>query len=308
LAATLSVLAGGYRLGKRQIKQLAVDLFGLSVSTGMICKLERKTAEILEPVHQELSEHVRTQDAGGDETGWRENKQRAWLWVVTTPLVIVFTIARSRGGSVARRLLGETFSRVLTCDRWGAYRSFRRLQWCWAHLRRDFQAMIDRGGPGKRIGENLLAHSDTLFTYWHRVRDGTLARSTFQNYVRELRAAFVQDLLEGSECGCAKTAATCANLFEDEQWLWTFVYHEGIEPTNNAAERAQRHAVQWRRSSGGTASEAGSRYVERMLTAIATCRQQGRNLLDYLTQCHECALRKLPVPSLLPSQQRHAAA
>ena len=98
-----------------------------------------------------------------------------------------------------------------------------------------------------------------------------------------LRCEVRQTLKEGSKCGCAKTSATCFEILKVEEGLWTFARIEGIEPTNNAAERALRFAVIWRRISGGTDSERGSRFVERTLSVVATCRQQGRNVLEYLT-------------------------
>ena len=162
--------------------------------------------------------------------------------------------------------------------------------------------MIDRGGAGEAIGRRLLRLSNRLFRHWHRVRDGTLRSGRVPGadeprLRREVKAA----LEEGSRCGCAKTAATCFEILKVEEGLWTFARVEGVEPTNNAAERALRHAVIWRRISGGTDSVDGSRFVERMLTVVATCRQQGRNVLDYLTSCFEADLRGQKVPSLVPA-------
>lgn len=308
LAALTGVLSGVYRLGKRPVQQLFQDLFGLAISTGMICKLQSRTARLLTPVYDELCDHVRTQDVHLDETGWREAKHRAWLWVVVAPLVTVFHLARSRGRDVVRHLLGPAFAGTATCDRWKAYRHLKRIQWCWAHLRRDFQAMIDRGGPSQPIGEALLGHSDVLFEWWHRVRDGTLSRATFRTYVGWLRCAVRDDLERGTACGCAKTAGTCRDVLAHEPRLWTFARHVGIEPTNNAAERAVRHAVLWRKCSGGTDSTTGSRFVERILSVVATCRQQQRHVLDYLTQCHRSALAGDIIPSLLPSIDAATAA
>lgn len=285
LAAVLSLLSGGYRLGKRSVKQLAADLFGLDVSLGMISKLERQTAQALERPLAELLEHVRSQDVHVDETGWRENKRRAWLWVAVAPRASVFRIAPSRSASAAKELLGEDFSRVAVCDRFRGYLWIEPVQLCWAHLRRDFQAMIDRGGTSRSIGEQLLSLSDVLFEWWHRVRDGTMARSTFQRHLVPLRRDVRDQLERGARSGCAKTQATCRDLLEDERWLWTFARRAGVEPTNNAAERALRHAVLWRKSSFGSDSPAGSRFVERILSLAATCRQQERGLLDTLTQC-----------------------
>jgi transposase len=170
------------------------------------------------------------------------------------------------------------------------------------HLRRDFQAMIDRGGAGRPTGEALLGHSDHLFHWWHRVRDGTLSRATFRTYVGWLRSAVRDDLGCGTACGCAKTAATCRALLAHERRLWTFVRHDGVEPTDNVAERTVRHGVLWRKTSGGTDSATGSRFVERILSVVATCRQQDRNVWDYLTNCHRSGLAGHRAPSLLPTQ------
>jgi len=170
------------------------------------------------------------------------------------------------------------------------------------HLDRDFQAMVDRGGESAEVGRRLLAHSERVFDWWHRVRDGTMARATLRSNVAMLRFSFRDDLRLGEARSCAKTAATCRELLAGETHLWTFVRVEGIEPTNNDAERALRHGVIYRKTSGGTDSEAGSRFVERMLTVVATCRQRGINVLDYLTACYQARLDGQPAPSLLPSE------
>src|SRR5256885_708705 len=119
------------RKRKPPVRQLLADLFGLSISTGMICKLQRRAADLLTPAYDELCHHVRTQDVHLDETGWREDKKRAWLWAVVAPLVTIFHIARSRGRDVVEQLLGGAFPKVATCDRWTAYRHLKRIQWCW---------------------------------------------------------------------------------------------------------------------------------------------------------------------------------
>jgi transposase len=300
LQAVLAVLAGAYRLGKRPIRQLAHDLFGLSISTGMVAKLERSTADALQQPMAELESHVRTQPANVDETSWREAQWRAWLWVVVTPLVTVFRIAATRCGKVAGELLGSAYREVVTSDRWKAYNGFRRRQFCWSHLRRDFQAMIDRENGGAPIGKQLLDLSDRMFAWWHRVRDGTLTRSSFQVYISGLRANVLDALVNGQNCGCPKTAATCRELITHERKLWTFVRWEGIEPTNNAAERALRHAVLWRKGSGGTDSSRGSRFVERVLSVRETCRQQGRDFVEYLVACCLAQSEGKAPPSLLP--------
>lgn len=304
LHAVLSVLTGAYRLSKRQVVQLGSDLLGLRISVGMIAKLERITADVLEHPVAELAERVKVAEAANiDETGWREAHLKAWLWVVVTSLGIVFRIVRSRAGAVAQDLLGEEPKPIIISDRFPAYEwiGLKSRQVCWAHLRRDFQAMIDRDGDGAEPGRQLLWQSDKLFESWHKVRDGTIRRSTFVQYMAWLRPMVRSSLERGSRCACAKTAATCGELLRLWECLWTFTRVAGVEPTNNAAERALRHAVIWRRISGGTDSETGSRYVERMLSVVATCRQQGRDVLGYLTSCHRARLYGRPAPSLIPA-------
>jgi transposase len=306
LQAVLTVFAGAYRLSKRQIRQLSADLFGLSISTGMIAKLERRSAAVLEAPYHELAVSVHSADAANiDETSWRQARKKAWLWVTVTRIATVFTIAGHRSGEVARALLGSEPEQVVGSDRFSAYEwiAARWRQMCWAHLRRDFQAMIDRGGDGKPIGETLLKRSHRLFHHWHRVRDGALDWETFGTRMARLRREVRQALEDGSKCGCARTSATCFEILKVEEGLWTFAKVKGIEPTNNAAERALRFAVIWRRISGGTDSERGSRFVERTLSVVATCRQQGRNLLEYLTSCFEAEHRGQPIPSLMPISQ-----
>ena len=303
LHAALSVLTGAYRLSKRQVAQLCSDLLGLTISVGMIVKLERITAEVLEQPVAELAEAVKTAEAANiDETGWRESHLKAWLWVVVTSAGILFRIVRSRAGAVAKDLLGEEPKPIVIGDRFPGYQwiTLKSRQVCWAHLRRDFQAMIDRDCDGAEVGRQLLWQSNKLFESWHKVRDGTIQRSTFLQTVGWLRPMVRSSLQRGSHCGCTKTAATCGELLRLWDCLWTFTRVAGVEPTNNAAERALRHAVIWRRISGGTDSEAGSRFVERMLSAVATCRQQGRSTLDYLTSCFEARLVGQDIPSLLP--------
>ena len=270
----------------------------------MISKLERQSAVVLEAPYNELAVAIhRAKVTNIDETSWRERFKKAWLWATLTPLFTVFTIAKSRGGDVARALLGSEDDQVVGSDRFSAYGWImpRWRQACWAHLRRDFQAMIDRGGGGVAIGDRLLSLSNELFHHWHRVRDGTLEWGPFQTEMNRLRREVKESLSKGSQCPCAKTAATCFEILKVEEGLWTFARVKGVEPTNNAAERALRHAVIWRRVSGGTDSVDGSRFVERMLTVVATCRQQGRNVLDYLTTCFEADRRGQALPSLLPA-------
>ena len=303
LQSVLSLLSGAYRLSKRMVETLVEDIFAIPICTGTICNLERQTTAATEPVVQELREYVQTQNGNMDETSWREENQKAWLWVMATACVTVFHIARRRNGAVARFLLGPGFHWVLTSDRYSAYMwlALEHRQICWAHLRRDFQAMIDRGGASTPVGEGLLRWCDELFHEWYRVRDGTITHATFQRRMKVVRLMVQYWLEKGKVCACAKTAGMCKEILRVEPALWTFADVEGIEPTNNAAERALRHAVLWRKSSYGTASKAGSQFVANILSIVATCRQQNRNVLDFLTDCCQTHLQDTKSPSLLPT-------
>jgi transposase len=306
LQAALALMTGAYRMSKRMVQTFCGDVLGVPVCAGQVCASEAETAAATEAVVQELRDYVREQPANVDETGWWQQRQRGWLWAVVTQAVTVFTIALSRAGTVAQGLIDPSAGQVITTDRYKGYLwlPLRQRQVCWAHLIRDFQAMVDRASAGSAVGEELLCCSEDLFTWWYRVRDGTLSRSTFQRYVAGLRPWVRSQLEAGAACACAKTAGTCREILAVEPALWTFARVEGVEPTNNAAERALRHAVLWRKASHGTESGAGSRFVGNILTVVATCRQQGRNVLDYLASCCQAALNGLPPPGLLPGPVR----
>ena len=238
-----------------------------------------------------------------DETGWREKQQRAWLWAAVTAGVTVFVIRLSRGGKVAQELLGDRFWGYLVTDRWSAYTWYPpwRRQVCWAHLLRDIEAMIVRGGGSREIGEALRAQARQMFHWWHRVRDGTLAPASFASYMRPIRREVERLLDAGQTCGVPKTEGTCREMLKLRQALWTFVRHPEVEPTNHAAERAIRPGVLWRKGSFGTQSAEGSRFVEAMMTAVATLQQQHRPVLNYLAAACAAALYGEPIPALLPT-------
>jgi transposase len=302
LASLVGLCGGAYRMSKRMVASFCTDVLGVPLALGEVCQVEQTVAAALDLPVQEARAYVQGQDVNVDETPWREEQRRARLWVVVTQWVSVFCIRTSRGAKVLWELLGEEYGGVLTSDRAKAYNGqpLHRHQVCWAHLRRDFQAMIDRGGAGAPIGEVLLEQAEVLFGWWHRVRDGTWSRATFQSYARWLRGVVREELMRGTRCACPKTAATCQELLKVEPALWTFVRVPGIDPTNNAAERGLRHAVQWRKTSYGTDSVAGSHFVENVLTVVASCRQQERNVLDYLTRCCQAWYAGTAPPSLLP--------
>lgn len=308
LCALSSLLVGKYRLSKRLVQAALSDMLGVEVSLGSVANVEREMSQALSPAVTEAQAYVRQADmAHADETGWVEGRhqgraRRAWLWVVATLLVVVFHISSSRGGKVAKKLLGEDFTGFLVTDRWSAYEWYDAglRQVCWAHLTRDFQGFIDRGGEGGRLGKRLMRERNRMFKWWHRVRDGTLSREDFARRMRPVERRVGRLLRQAQERAEKKTAGMAKEILKLEKALWTFVDVPGVEPTNNFAERCIRHGVVYRKTSFGTQSPEGSRFVERILTVVMTLKMQQRPVLDFLTHTLHAYRRELPLPSLLP--------
>ena len=303
LTAVVALLTGRYRLTKREAAQCLTDLFGVELCVGSVSALEAAMSTALERVVTAARTAVQQAAvANMDETGWREGRKRAWVWTVVTATLTIFHIDPSRGGKVAQALLGAAWAGIVGSDRGTMYGWLpaARRQVCWAHLKRDFQKLVDWGAGARPIGQRLLAIEAQVFAAWHRFRRGEIDRSALQHLLAPLQAEMAQ-VLEAAIAGPdAKAAGVCWELRKLWPALWTFAAVPGVEPTNNAAERALRPAVLWRKGSFGTHSAAGSRFVERMLTVTATCRQQGRPVLDLLTTAITAAQCGATPPSLIP--------
>jgi transposase len=302
--AMVSYLGGRFGMSHRDVEELMEVGFHTKMSLGSIPAQEQRMSDALEAAVEEAKGYVREQaSVNMDETGWHEMGKPAWLWVGATNLVTIFVLLATRSAEGIKRLLGEGFTGILGSDRWTAYAGFDplRRQVCWAHLKRDFQALFERGGESQVIGKLLLKQTALLFSHWHRVRDGTLNRTDFYVLIQPIRRE-VKGLLQlGVLTNQATTRRTCANILKLEPALWTFVDHEGIEPTNNAAERPLRRGVLWRKHCFGTQSEQGSLFVERILTTVLTLRQQKRDVLEFLTQVFHAKNSTAHPPSLLPT-------
>ena len=306
LQAFVGMCAGSYRLSDRLIQQLVADVYGVDLSLGTVAKLQQQASDAVAAPVAEAEATVREQPVvHADETSWREARQKAWLWVAVTANLAVFLIRRSRGADVAKHLLGELFRGILVSDRWCGYNwvDQRRRQLCWAHLLRHFVDFEDRGGDAKGLGLALQHECHRMFHWWHRVRDGTLSRTTFRRYMRPVQRHILA-LLEGGSCSAVpKVAGRCKEILKLQAALFTFVSVAGVEPTNNLAERAVRQAVLWRKSSYGTDSEVGSTFVARILTVVTSLRLQHRHVLDWMTEACKARLERRPSPSLLPLKQ-----
>jgi len=319
VVAMVALLSGLYRHSQRMVQSAMQDLFKISMSLGTVNSLRQEASNAVADSVELAHEYVQQQPVvGADETSWEQGNAdgsnatgiKAWLWVAATPLVTYFQVILSRSTEAAQNLLGASFGGILTSDRHGGYNwvDLKRRQLCWAHLKREFIKISERPGVAGHLGEALVKQQEKLFELWHRVRDGTLARQEFQNSVPEIREQLITVLLEGAnyEIGThektplAKTVRTCRQLLKVEPAMWLFVTVEGVEPTNNAAERAIRPAVLWRRTSFGTQSQGGSAFVARMLTVVTTLKSQQRNILEYMTATCKAAREGKPAPSLLP--------
>jgi transposase len=306
LTALVGLMTGAYRVSKRNTQQLLLDCFGVRISLGSIKSVEDNLSDALAGCVEEAADYVQSEatSVGMDETSWRVRGQKAWLWTAVTTLVVVFAIRFSRGSDVAKEILGHGYDGHLVSDRWSGYvwYSAERRQVCWSHLKRDFEKLVEAGGQIGTLGSNLQEKRRRLFRWWHRVRDGTLSRAAFQANVKPLRAEVADLLRQAAACKDehAKLAGMAKEILKLEQGMWTFVEHPGVEPTNNAAERALRHAVIWRKTSFGTQSARGTVFVERMLTVVTSLRLQGRSVLEFLAESTAAALTGAVPPSLLP--------
>jgi len=301
--ATVTLLLGVYGLSRRDVGELLGDMFGLPISVGGVVGCQKLGAASLARAHAQAAATVPSASIKyADETGWQVGALYACLWVVVTPAVTLFRIQTERSRAAARNVLGATRG-LLGSDRYSVYDFWPKKlrQFCWAHLARLFVRLSERSDPkAAAIGHALIGEKDQMFAWWHRVRDGTLSRRTFQRYMAPLRKRVIDLLEDGARnSDCAKTRRTCARLLKHSPSLWTFVREESVEPTNNAAERAIRRAVILRKTSFGSQSEHGCRFLERVLTVHATLRQRSKSVHDFVVEACRAHMLGSRSPSLL---------
>jgi transposase len=306
LAATMSYLSGRFHLSKRSVREYVEAVFDVPVSLGTVVTLEQQTSASLAPAHHEARAAVREAAVkNADETGWKQAGTRRWLWTAATTTVAFFVIHVQRGGRGLKALLGETITGIVISDRWSGYSSLplEQRQVCWAHLKRDFQKCWERGGAGKVVGATGLIVVEDVFTLWWDFRQRRIDRESMvaklEPLVEELRVALEQ----GSGCADPKVVAFCDNLLALYPALWLFAGIEGVEPTNNHAERILRMGVLWRKNSFGCHSESGCRFVERVLTVVQTLRLQKRSVLTFLEASVIAHRLGTPAPALLIPKQ-----
>lgn len=304
LAALVALLHGRYRLSTREVVRLLDELWQLPISLGSIPTLYQSVSAALAPIYAEVQTTVQAQAvANVDETGWREARRQRYLWVAVTVIGTLFLVAR-RSRAALEHLLGPSFGGIVGSDRYSAYaaRPPDQRQICWAHLKRDAVFFSEREGPVGVWGAAVLGQIERLFASWHQFRDGALDRGGLQQALAPIQAE-VRALVERGqdELPWEKARGFCRDLLGVWPALWTFVDVDGVEPTNNRAERALRPAVLWRKGCYGTDSTDGSRFVERILTVTTTCRQQQRHVLPFLADVVRAHWSGLPAPLLMPT-------
>jgi transposase len=300
LIAFSGLLLACFRQSKRRAALFLSMILNQPASAGWLVTLQDRAAEAVQPAYDELAAALPAQAVLHlDESPTKEGPAKAWIWTFVAHTFTVFACRLSRAADVPKHFLGEAFAGLIHCDRARMYWAFGRLQYCWAHLKRDFKGLTESPcGATRRLGHDLLRQTKELFALWQKVRDGTLSRAAFREQLEPLRQRVENLLLRGYFD--ARLRGFCTDLYEHRERLWAFAEVEGAEPTNNAAEQALRQAVIWRKLSFGTQSAAGSRFVERLLTVIETCRRQERDVFAWLTEAVQARLADRPVPSLLP--------
>lgn len=304
MQATIATLAGVYRLSREQARQLVVEIFRAQASKGAIDKVIMRASAVLADPWAELADAIRqAQVVHADETSWRVGSAKAWLWVAASALIACYRIDPSRSQQAAKELLGEDFDGFVVSDRYAGYHFLDVLQQqlCWAHVKRQFVEVSERPGAAGKLGGRLLRAAREVFAVHRAYLAGEHDLPWLEAKLRPLRDQIQTLLAQGARGRHQKTANFCAGLLSEYDALWLFCEMPGVDPTNNAGERALRHGVILRKINGGSKSEQGSRFIERILSVRETCRLQARSPLAYLTDALTASHHGQPAPSLLPA-------
>ena len=300
LMALVALLTGVYHLSRRKSAQLLGDIVGVEISLGALSAVEARVSEAVEPAVARAWDHVRRADVKHtDGTSWFQSGLTLSLWTIATTAATVFKIVADGSRATLQPLYGALRG-ILVSDRAKAlnFWAMERRQICWAHLVRKFVSFAERDGPAGALGRELLDYTGLLFEYWHDFKDGKIDRERFVSWMAPIRAQ-VHDALERAvSAGFVHVSGSCADILAHAPALWTFVDLEGVDPTNNHAEREIRDFVLWRKRSFGTQSERGNLFAERLMTVAHTARKQRRHVLSFLTACCQAQLERSSPPSL----------
>lgn len=305
LTALIAYLTVVCRMPRRVVEALLGQVLGIEISLGSTQKCWEEASQAVSAPCQELERHLKEEPVlNVDETGWRTNGDKRFLWAFVAARYVVYTVASTRSSEVLIRLLGAVFQGVLCSDRFSAYLKYHsgNAQFCWAHLKRNLLGIVEftKSSAVERFCRDALAQHARLFRLWHKFRSGQMDRRQLM-----LRSIPIQKriftLAERHLHSSHREVRNLATaLFEHNGRLFTFLELEGVEPTNNSAERALRTGVQWRKICFGNRSANGELATARLLTVAETCDLQSLNILAYLSAAiasHRC--RRQPA-SLLP--------
>jgi transposase len=302
LQAAVVTLTARNRVSRRDMSELAYDLFGLGVSVGAVDAICQRAAHALAAPHEALVESVLSASAVNvDETGWFTAHDPRTLWTAVTPWAAIFRVAEDRHRDRLEELIGKDYKGILGSDRWWAYAHIdpESRQACWEHLKRDFHRHSEGLAEQQEFGQAGLALTKRLFKNWHSFeehQDRARLIAEMAPIQTELRALLEHAGRKSKRTRLHRVFAN--NLLKIWPALFTFVTVEGIEPTNNSAERALRGPVIYRKLSHGTQSKDGERFIERALSASVTSRLQGRSLFAYTRELLAAHARGDPLPTL----------
>ena len=304
LTGFVAFLSGRCHVSKRISEEILQTLLGVPMALGSVSKSEQEVAVALEQPYAQVQEAVRQAAVkNADETGWALGGKLCWMWMAVSESAALFKICLSRGRVALEQLLGGQIHGIVGSDRWGPYGmiDLEARQVCWAHLKRDFQKWVDWGRETRKIGQDGLEAVKRVFDAWGHFRESALDRpglqAALEPVIRDLRAA----LDAGLCCPNKKAVRFCRNVLSIYPALWTFARVEGVEPTNNRAERTLRLAVIWRKISFGSHSAEGCRFAERILTTVQTLQLQHRPVLAYLRDAVVAYRIGQPAPTLMPA-------
>lgn len=300
--AAVVTLTARNRVSRRDMPELAWELFGLGISSGAVDAICQRAAAALAEPHTALVDKVLCAPVlNVDETGWCTAAEARTLWSASTADAAIFRICEDRHRDRLVELLGEHFKGIVGSDRWWAYDLFdpESRQVCWEHLKRDFFKHSEGLAEQQEFGTACLALTKRLFKTWHSFEE----HANRTRLIREMAPikAELRNLLEHAGRNSQRTRfhrVFANNLLKLWPALWTFVTVEGVQPTNNAAERALRGPVIYRRLSHGTQSEDGERFIERALSVSVTCRLQARSMFAYMRELLTAHNRGDPLPTL----------
>jgi len=300
LSATVSFLSAFVHGSRRAVEEVMAEVLGAPIALGTVSAREREMSQALALPYRQAQGVVREAQAKNvDETGWK--RAGRYLWVAATGELAVFHVDPCRNRDAMEVLLGQPVQGTICTDRFGVYEKVPLEQRgiCWAHLKRDFQACVERAGPSEAIGQEGLKLCSSVMRLWYKFRQGQIGRELLQRRAKRLKRWAHRLLKRGVELKQKGTSGFCQGVLDLEAALWRFCEVEGIEPTNNHAERMLRPAVMWRKQSQGSHSLGGCRFVERMLTAVQSLHLQGRSVMAFLSEAVRALRYGLPPPSLV---------